>query len=153
MTFWKFLHIAAMFGAVSIFVGQGVLSAAIASTGDVRAIRRTLAVESRFAPAGGALFILGIVFGFITAQTGDFDLTQTWLLIAYGLTALILAIGIGYHGRRDRKLRVLVEASPEDAPSGDLRALLEAPSARVVGVIDLLLWLGVIYVMVAKPFP
>ncbi len=44
MTFWKFLHIAAMFGAVSIFVGQGVLSAAIASTGDVRAIRRTLAV-------------------------------------------------------------------------------------------------------------
>ena len=102
MTFWKFLHIAAIFGAVSIFVGQGVLSAAIAIAGDVRAIRRTLAVESRFAPVGGALFILGIVFGFISAQIADFDLTQTWLLIAYGLTARILALGIGYHGPRDR---------------------------------------------------
>ena len=153
MTFWKFLHIAAMFGAVSVFVGQGVLSAAIASTRDVRAIRRTLAVESRFAPVGGALFILGIVFGFITAQTADFDLTQTWLLIAYGLTALILALGFGYHGPRDKKLRALVEASSEDAPSGDLLALIEAPSARVVRTIDLLLWLAITYVMVAKPFP
>ena len=151
MTIWKFLHIAAMFGAVSVFVGQGVLSATIASTGDVRAIRRTLSVESRFAPAGGGLFILGIVFGFITALTTDFDLTQTWLLIAYGLTALILAIGIGYHGPRDRRLR-LVEASSDDAPSGDLRAFIEAPSVRVVRTIDLLLWLGIIYVMVAKPF-
>jgi uncharacterized membrane protein len=152
MTFWKFLHIAAMFGAVSIFVGQGVLSGAIASTGDVRAIRRTLAVEARFAPAGGVLFILGIVFGFIAAKTADFDLTQTWLVIAYALTALILVIGIGYHGPRDRKLRALVDASTEDAPSDVLRAFIDAPNDRVVRAIDLLLWLGIIYVMVAKPF-
>jgi uncharacterized membrane protein len=152
MTLWKFLHIAAMFGAVSIFVGQGLLSTAIANTGDVRAMRRTLAVEARFAPAGGVLFILGIVFGFITAQTADLDLTQTWLLIAYGLAALILVIGVAYHGPRDRKLRALVEASPEDGPSDALRAFAEAPSDRVVRAIDLLLWLGIIYVMVAKPF-
>jgi hypothetical protein len=43
--------------------------------GDVLAMRRTLAAEARFAPAGGVLFILGIVFGFITAQTADLDLT------------------------------------------------------------------------------
>jgi uncharacterized membrane protein len=152
MTFWKFLHIVAMFGAVSIFVGQGVLSGAIASTGDVRTIRRTLTVGARFAPVGGALFILGIVFGFITAVTADLDLTQTWLLIAYGLAALILITGVAYHGPRDRKLRELVESSPDDAPSDALRAFVQAPVDRVVRVIDLLLWLGIIYVMVAKPF-
>jgi hypothetical protein len=115
-------------------------------------MRRTLAAEARFAPAGGVLFILGIVFGFITAQTADLDLTQTWLLIAYGLALLILAIGIGYHGPRDRKLRALVEASPEEGPSDALRAFAEAPIARVVQAVDLLLWLAIIYAMVGKPF-
>jgi hypothetical protein len=37
---WKFLHIASMFVAVSIFVGQGMLSGVVARTGDVRAVRR-----------------------------------------------------------------------------------------------------------------
>jgi hypothetical protein len=53
-TFWKFLHIACMFLAVSIFVGQGMLSGTVARSGDVRALRRVLAAEDRFAPIGVA---------------------------------------------------------------------------------------------------
>ena len=68
------------------------------------------------------------------------------------MAALILITGIAYHGPRDRKLRELVEASPEDGPSDALRAFIAEPSDRVVRAIDLLLWLGIIYVMVAKPF-
>jgi hypothetical protein len=79
VTFWTFLHIASMFAAVSIFVGQGVLSGAVARSGDVRALRRVPATEDRFAPVGGGIFALGILFGFITAISGDLDLTQTWL--------------------------------------------------------------------------
>jgi hypothetical protein len=152
MTVWRFLHIAAMFAAVSVFLGQGLLSAGIARTGDVRAIRRALAAEPRFQPAGGALFLLGIVFGFVTALTGEFDLTAPWLLIAYGLVVVVLATGIVYHGPRGRKLKALAEASPENEPSEALRALIDAPSARVVTVVDGLLWLALIYVMVVKPF-
>ncbi|HET6792129.1 MAG TPA: hypothetical protein VFI35_11160 [Actinomycetota bacterium] len=66
-TIWKFLHIAAMFVAVSIFVGQGMLSGAVARSGDVRAVRRILEAEDRFAPIGGGLFLLGIVFAAGTA--------------------------------------------------------------------------------------
>lgn len=62
-TIWKFLHIAFVFAAVSIFVGQGMLSGAVARSGDVRALRRVLAMEDRFAPIGGAMFVLGIVCG------------------------------------------------------------------------------------------
>jgi hypothetical protein len=152
VTIWKFLHIAAMFGAVSIFVGQGMLSAAIAGTGDVRAIRRALAAEARFGPAGGILFLLGLGFGFIAALTGDLDLTAPWLLIAYGLVAFILVTGIAYHGPRGRRLQALAEASPETGPSEELHALIAQPSARVVTTIDSLVWIAVIYVMVAKPF-
>lgn len=152
MTFWKFLHIAAMFGAVSVFVGQGLLSAGIARTGDVRAIRRAIAVESRLLPAGVVLLVLGIVFGVVTVLTGGFDFTAPWLLIAYGLVVVVFATGIGYHGPRGRKLQALAEASPEDEPSEALRALIDAPSARVVTALDSLLWLALIYVMVVKPF-
>lgn len=152
MTIWKFLHIASMFGAVSIFVGQGLLSARVASMGEVRAIRRIVAAEERFGPLGGGLFVLGIVFGIVTALTGQMDLTAPWLLISYVLVLVILVTGIGFHGPRARKLQALADASPDDQPSDELRTLIEAPGARIVSAVDGLIWLALIYAMVAKPF-
>jgi uncharacterized membrane protein len=152
VTIWKFLHIASMFLAVSIFVGQGMLSGAVARSGDVGALRRVLAAEDRFAPVGGAMFILGTVFGFLTAITGDFDLTQTWLLIAYALTLFILVNGLTYHRVQAEKLKAAVDASPDDQPAGELRAIAGAPSAAVMNAIDGIAWLAIIYAMVAKPF-
>ena len=151
-TFWKFLHIASMFVAVSIFVGQGMLSGAIARSGDVHALRRVLAAEDRFAPVGGAFFLLGIVFGFLTAIVANFDLTQTWLLISYALALFILVNGLTYHRRQAERLKAAAEASPDDRASGEIRAIASAPSAAVMNVIDGLAWLGIIYLMVAKPF-
>lgn len=152
VSIWKFLHIAAMFGAVSVFVGQGLLSAAIANTQDVRAIRRTLAAEARFAPAGGAMILLGLAFGFVTAVVGGLDLTAPWLLISYVFVLAIVATGVTYHGPRARKLQRLAEASPETEPSEALRELIQAPGAPLVAALDGLLWLAIIYVMVTKPF-
>ena len=151
-TFWKFLHIACMFLAVSIFVGQGMLSGTVARSGDVRALRRVLAAEDRFAPIGGGVFLLGIVFGFVTAIVGDFDLAQTWLVIGYVLTALILLTAFVYHIPTATKLKALADASPDHEPSAELMAFVRAPIGRVVNVIDGVLWLALIYVMVAKPF-
>jgi uncharacterized membrane protein len=151
-TIWKFLHIALMFVAVSIFVGQGMLSGAVARSGDVRALRRVLAVEDRFAPIGGGMFLLGIVFGFLTAITGDFDLTQTWLLIGYALALFILVNGVTYHRSQAEKLKAAAAASPDDQPSEELRRIAGAPSVAVMNTIDGIAWLAVIYVMVAKPF-
>jgi Predicted integral membrane protein (DUF2269) len=151
-TIWKFLHIAAMFLAVSIFVGQGMLSGVVARSGDVRALRRVLAAEDRFAPIGGGIFLLGIVFGFITAIVGDFDLTQTWLIIGYVLAAVILLNAFLYHVPQARKLEAAAETSPDDQPSPELKALIEAPSVIWVNAFDGLVWLALIYVMVVKPF-
>src|ERR687892_136114 len=148
-TIWKFLHIAFMFVAVSIFVGQGMLSGAVARSGDVPALRRVLGAEDRFAPIGGAMFILGVVFGFLTAITGDFDLTQTWLLIAYALTLFILVNGLTYHRSQAEKLKAAAAASPNDQPSDELRAIAGAPSVAVMNSIDGIAWLAIIYVMVA----
>ena len=151
-TIWKFLHIAAMFLAVSIFVGQGMLVGAVARSGDVRAVRRVLAAEDRFASIGGAMFLLGIVFGFVAAITSDFDLTDTWLVIGYVLALFILVNGLTYHRVQAEKLKTASAAGAEDAPSDELRALASAPSGVLMNVIDGLAWLAIIYVMVAKPF-
>ena|SRR5687768_14147835 len=151
-TIWKFLHIASMFLAVSIFVGQGMLSGAVARSGDVGAVRRVLAAEDRFAPLGGAMFLLGIVFGFLTAITANFDLTRTWLLIAYALALFILVNGLTYHRRQAERLKAAAAAGTEGRPSNELRAIADAPSAAVMNVIDAVAWLAIIYVMVAKPF-
>ena len=151
-TVWKFLHIASMFVAVSIFVGQGMLSGAVARSGDVPALRRVLAAEDRFAPIGGAMFILGIVFGFLTAITGDIDLTQTWLLIGYALTLFILVNGLTYHRGQAEKLKAAAATSADIEPSDELRAIAGTPSVAVMNTIDGIAWLAIIYVMVAKPF-
>ena len=151
-TIWKFLHIACMFVAVSIFVGQGMLSGAVARSGDVPALRRVLASEDKFAPVGGAMFMLGILFGFLSAITGPFDLTQTWLLIAYAIALFILVNGVTYHRRQAERLKAAAAASPDDRPSEELRAIAGAPSVAVMNVIDGLAWLAIIYLMVAKPF-
>jgi uncharacterized membrane protein len=129
-----------------------MLSGVVARSGDVRAMRRVLAAEDRFAPIGGGIFILGIVFGFITAITADLDLTQTWLVIAYVLAALILVNGLTYHRSQAEKLKAAVEAGSEDESSGELRAIARAPSVAAMNTIDGLAWLAIIYVMVAKPF-
>ncbi len=151
-TIWKFLHITCMFLAVSIFVGQGMLTGAVARSGNVRALRGVLAAEDRFAPIGGAMFLLGIVFGFLTAITSDFDLTQTWLVIGYVLSLFILVNGLTYHRSLAEKLKGAAAASPDDQPSDELRVLAGAPSVAVMNTIDGIAWLAVIYVMVAKPF-
>jgi hypothetical protein len=149
---WKFGHIAAMFAAVSIFVGQGMLEGAVARSGDVRALRRVLATSERFAPIGGGLFLLGIIFGVVNALTGGWDLTQPWLIIGYVLAAVVLIVAFTYHIPTGNKLKALAEASPDDAPSAELQAAVNAPTGTAVNALDGLVWLALIFDMVVKPF-
>jgi uncharacterized membrane protein len=151
LVLWKFLHIAAMFAAVSIFVGQGMLEGAVARSGDVRALRRVLAAEDRFAPIGGVLFLLGIGFGIAAAIAGNLDLAQAWLVIAYVLAAIILINAFAYHIPTANKLKALAAASADDEASADLRAAIDAPIGTVMNVVDGVVWLALIFVMVAKP--
>ena len=148
---WKFGHIAAMFAAVSIFVGQGALEGAVARSGDVPALRRVLAAEDRFAPIGGGLYLLGIALGLIAALTGGFGLLQPWLVIGYVLAAVILINAFAYHIPTANRLKELAEASPTE-PSPQLRAAIDAPIVRVMIVLDSVVWLALIFVMVVKPF-
>jgi hypothetical protein len=149
---WKFGHIAAMFAAVSIFVGQGVLEGAVARSGNVIALRRVLAAEDRFAPVGGGLFLLGVALGLITALAGGFDLLEGWLVIGYILAAIVLVNAFAYHIPTANRLKALAAESPDEEASAELRAAIDAPQGTVMIIVDSIVWLALIFVMVVKPF-
>lgn len=148
----KFAHILSMFTAVAAFVGGEMYLQHVSGSRDVRAIRRVYEAGKRNDGIGIAGFLAGIVFGILTALNGDLSLTDGWLLTAYGFVVAILAMGIGYWTPRAKKILAAAEASPDDGPSVELIALLTRPVDRVLLAFDLLLWAGVIFVMVVKPF-
>jgi uncharacterized membrane protein len=151
---WKFLHIACMFGAVTIIAGSGLVTGRVLRGGNVPAIRRVLAAERRLTNLVGApLLVAGIVFGFIAALTGGFDLTAQWLILAYVLVAVNFVNGIGFYDPHAKRLAAAAEASVETTPSAELRALIESPRTWIVPGLDLVLWVAIIFVMVMKPSP
>jgi hypothetical protein len=151
--FWKFLHIAFMFGVVAIFVGGGVVNGLVQRGRDVRAIRAVAHVEKRLQPVAGPMFLLGLVSGFLAGWAGGFDLLRPWLLISYGLVIAIFLVAVFYHAPQERKLEAAIANSSDDVPSADLVTLTRAtPRTRLMNVVDSLLWLGIILAMVVKPF-
>jgi uncharacterized membrane protein SirB2 len=124
---WRFLHIASMFGAVTLGVGGILFRNAVVRSGDVAAIRQALAVERRLAHlVATPLFIAGVAFGFVTAVTIGFDLTAPWLVTAYVLTLLAADLpGCELRRGSDTTSLVLVEGQP--------RFLLESAEQGQVG--------------------
>lgn len=151
--FWKFLHIFSMFGAVALLVGGGILNERVQKSRDVRAIRSVVTAENRLAPFAGVMMVLGLVFGLVTAVAGGFDLLAPWLLITYGLLLAIILTGALYHGPQGTRLEKSASESPDEEPSTELLGLIEGTrTTRWVNVLDGLLWAGVIFAMVVKPF-
>lgn len=151
--FWKFLHIICIFAAITLIVGGGVINGIVQKGKDVRAILGVMAAESKVTPLGAGLMIAGLVFGFATAIAGGFSLTAPWLLISYGLVIAIILMGVLYHGPQARKLEEAASASPQDEPSDELLSVIAANSGnRAVDLVDTVLWVGLVFTMVVKPF-
>jgi hypothetical protein len=81
----KFAHIGSMFLATALAVGPSVLLYLIARTGDETAIRRALALTTSVFRVGGALYGLGLLFGFAAALTGELGPDQ--VMAGHGVRA------------------------------------------------------------------
>lgn len=147
MEIWKFLHILSMFSAVTLLVGGGLFAERMIRTGDLAAISRFHAALRPLENAGIALIVAGTVFGLITAIVGPFDLTQTWLLIAYGLVATLFVLGPYESALYNRIFRA--------AAAGDTTAIEAAGRDEVrrsvLIVVDVVIYTAIIFVMVTKP--
>jgi uncharacterized membrane protein len=153
MLFFKFLHIASMFAAVTLIFGSIVFLDLVGRRRDLAAYRRLDAIVQRTDNVGVVLFLAGIVFGVLTALAGGFDLTAGWLLLAYVLVAALFAEGFLFTIPRYGRIREAANQADEVRAALEVDQLLRSPHHAVLVTVTGLLWVAVIFVMVLKPDP
>ena len=147
----KFLHIAAMFAAVGVSIGTDLMAHRIADTGDVRSIRTFFAQARQIVKLMPLLFLSGLVLGLVTAWTGSLNLLAPWLVIAYILFALTLALHATIGAAWFRRMEALAIASPDGHASAELLATTHAPGARFLLPYTMIMIVIFVFLMVVKP--
>lgn len=151
MLIFKFLHIVSMFLAVGLAVGTELLLHRVANSGDVRAIRTTFALVKPIGIAIPVMFVIGLIFGLITAATGQLNFLAPWLVLAYvvfGLTFVVTGIAGGWPA----KVAKAAAASSEEAPSVELTVLVHQGFPRFSMYFSLVAVVVLVFLMVVKPF-
>jgi uncharacterized membrane protein len=150
---FKYLHILAMFAAVTLMFGGELMFHLLRRRNDLAALRRFLEVVYPVFRIGVGLLTLGVVFGFLAANTIGFSLTAGWLILAYALIAGIYAIGFLVGVPYFNRVRAALDDASLQAPSPELRRVLDDPRWILDLVVSVLLYVAIIFVMVMKPIP
>jgi uncharacterized membrane protein len=153
MLILKFLHIVSMFGFVTLALGGAVFLHLVAHARDVHAYRRLDAPIQRTDVVAIALFLAGIIFGLLAAITGGFDLTASWLILAYILVVVIVVHGFLLLNPWYVRLRNAANQPDAAAAVEEFQRLLRTHPVRHMAdlVFGTALWVAIIYVMVVKP--
>ena len=151
MLIWKFLHILSMFAGVTLLFTYEIVVHRAAGANEVTVVRAVGKRRTLIENWGIALIVLGIVLGVVTAVVGPYDLTQSWLLTAYGLVAVLLALGAGPETAWLNRLVAAAEADPGDGSSEGYAAAMRDPRRNLIWI-SAALYAAVIFVMVTKPF-
>lgn len=150
MSIWKFLHIAFMFGAVTLIVSMTIVIRLAARSQDSAVLKIIPAWYRLGDRLGGGLFLVGIAFGFVTAVTSGFSLTAPWLVATYVLVGLNVFNGWVFWDPKAKRLSKMIGAGEEEAP--EVEELLRSRRRRTAEVVDIFLWVAIIFTMVMKPF-
>ncbi|HEX5579132.1 MAG TPA: hypothetical protein VFY43_05645 [Candidatus Limnocylindria bacterium] len=151
---FKALHILSMFAAVTFLIGEALAYAAAISRGDVAALASIRRLLGGRPIAGVAFLLLGIVFGLLTALTGDLDFFAGWLIAAYVLIVLLFAVnGSPWVQRLPRLGEEAMEAVAGQRSADDVRQSMAASrtATLVVVALNVLLFAAIIADMVLKP--
>jgi hypothetical protein len=146
------LHVLLAFAAVGFLIVPGIYLETVAHTGDVPFIRKSYQMMSFHGKIGGPLLLLVLPVGIWAALAWGIPLTMGWLVAAYVAWTLIVALGLGYHSRRELRIGALATASSDAAPSPELAAAIADPLAWPLNFVSLALWIFVIWDMVARAF-
>lgn len=91
-TAFKFLHILAMFAAVTVAVSSETLVHRLAHRGDVGALRAVGPYLKAVPVLAPVLFLSGLAFGLLAAYTGPLDFLRPWLIASYIVFAFVFVV-------------------------------------------------------------
>lgn len=146
------LHVLVAFAAIAFLVVPGWMLVAASRSRDVAFIRRTFALGAFHGRVGGPLALLAGLLGFGAAASMGVPLNAGWLVASYVVYAVVMVIGIAYHMRWEIRVAKLAQASPEGTASGDLAEAIADPLGLPMLWLSAVLWIALIYLMVARPF-
>ena len=147
-----FLHILFMFAGVAAADGVGFLVFRIVASRDVGAMRTTYRIVEPLNKSVPLLFVAGLIFGLIAVFSIGFNPFEPWLIIAYVLFVLQVAISTVFIEKWHKRVHALAEAPDADPNSGELAAALADRSARTASLVQIVLIGVFIFDMVVKPF-
>lgn len=152
MPIFKYLHIITMFSAVGVSTGTEFLLHRIAHSGDVRAIKTAFGAGKLTVMLVPILFIIGMLFGLLTAWTGSWNFFAPWLIIAYVLFATMVVIGRKINVPWLQQVGKTAAMNQGDTPSAELQTLIHDKRAERGMYIGYVLIFLIVFVMVMKPF-
>ena len=152
MSILKFAHIALIFLAFALVWATDLLFYQAARREDVRGLVTIARYGRTLIPVGIVCFFVGIGFGLLNVFVGRFNVFAPWLLITYGLVALMIVLGIFVETPIFERMAKRAEEEADAAePSPELRRMMSDTRPLVFLGISVALWIAVIYVMVMKP--
>ncbi|MEW5991358.1 MAG: hypothetical protein AB1736_08455 [Chloroflexota bacterium] len=148
----KFLHVVTIIASVTLAEGSILAILVAARRRDVAQLRALIAAGETSERAANLLLVPSLLLGVAAALAGQISLTAPWLLASY----VVLAVGFGGIGalggiRHVADIKAAAAASPVDAPSGELIALLAHPRSALVTVAPPLIMATLVFLMVVKP--
>ena len=94
MPILTFAHVALIFVSFALVWATDLLFYQAARRGDVAGLVTIARYGRRLIPVGIATFFAGIGVGFVNAIVGGYNLLAGWLLLAYGLVAVMIVLGV-----------------------------------------------------------
>jgi uncharacterized membrane protein len=149
---FKTLHVTSVVLLGGGFVLEGIVGALVARVSTVqeaRAYARLLYISENYLSLPAAIGIA--VFGYLTADRLDVSLSETWLALGQLLFYAIAVLAIVFLRTAANKLYALARQAPDGPLTPELTAQLRNRAPAIVGPVTSVMFVAIIYLMVAQP--
>jgi len=149
-----FLHlvsVALLIGGEGVATATGIGMSRTSDTKTIEMLARLSSKAEYFALIPGAFG--AIIFGTWLVDEVGFDFDQTWLTASYVVWAIAVVVGtavLGPHGRRVARQAAELRLNGV-AESEELRAEASKPLIAMLGMLQLVFILSLLWLMTAKP--
>ncbi len=109
-------------------------------------------MHSRLGPVIFVMYMLGGIFGGLTAIAFGFNLLAPWLVIAYVAFAIAVLLGVTENRTWPLRLAEAVQRTPDGPISPEIRHLFMNRTTLTVLAIDIAWLFVIVFDMVVKPF-